>query len=35
VLRVGAVAALLAAVPAALLWLRRRRGVAREQPEAA
>jgi EmrB/QacA subfamily drug resistance transporter len=35
VLRVGAVAALLAAVPAALLWLRRRRGVAGEQPEAA
>ncbi len=35
VMRVGALAALAAAVPAALLWARRRRSAAREQPEAA
>jgi sugar phosphate permease len=35
VMRVGALAALAAAVPAALLWMRRRRSAAQEQPEAA
>jgi EmrB/QacA subfamily drug resistance transporter len=35
VMRVGALAALAAAVPAALLWARRRRSPTREQPEAA
>jgi hypothetical protein len=35
VMRVGALAALAAAVPAALLWARHRRIAAREQPEAA
>ena len=35
VMRVGALAALAAAVPAGLLWLRRRRSAATEQPEAA
>ena len=35
VMRIGALAALAAAVPAALLWARRRRAAAREQPEAA
>ena len=35
VMRIGALAALAAAVPAGTLWLRRRRSVAAEQPEAA
>lgn len=35
VMRVGALAGLVAAVPAGLLWMRRRRRVTQEQPEAA
>lgn len=35
VMRIGALAGLAAAVPAGLLWLRRRRGAATSQPEAA